>query len=47
MAAAGISPNFEYWHIARHDVYGKVFVEAWQSDVIENNEEPDIDILQN
>ncbi|KAJ0397496.1 hypothetical protein P43SY_009303 [Pythium insidiosum] len=29
IAGAGFSPNYEDWHIARHDVYGSVFRQRW------------------
>lgn len=31
IAAAGFSKNFEDWHIAKDDVYGGMFKQAWES----------------
>ena len=30
IAAAGFSDNVYDWHIARHDVYGQKFLDAWE-----------------
>jgi valyl-tRNA synthetase len=31
ISAAGFSDNVHDWHIARHDVYGHKFMDAWDS----------------
>ena len=29
--SAGFSSDFKDWHIAKHDVYGNHFIQAWES----------------
>lgn len=51
IAAAGFGNEPEQWHIAKHDVYGKAFVEAWKKqeqndrdvDLHEENDFPEAD----
>ncbi|GMF38222.1 unnamed protein product [Phytophthora lilii] len=36
VAAAGFSPRFGDWHVARHDVYGELFCSKWEERTREN-----------
>ncbi|GMF12501.1 unnamed protein product [Phytophthora lilii] len=36
VAAAGFSPRFGDWHVARHDVYGELFCSKWKERIREN-----------
>jgi hypothetical protein len=31
IASAAFSDDFKQWHIAKHDVYGNDFIQAWES----------------
>ncbi|GMF28662.1 unnamed protein product [Phytophthora fragariaefolia] len=44
VAAAGISPCYQDWHISRHDVYGELFCRKWLS---RDGESEDGDVEEN
>ncbi|KAJ8578393.1 hypothetical protein ON010_g811 [Phytophthora cinnamomi] len=48
VAAAGLAPCYQDWHISRHDVYGELFCRKWLScDDDSDGNDVEEDLLEN